>query len=145
MAVGNNQYTPKAQCTPWLKIKKEYLQGVTPKELAVKYDLAASTITNKACKESWLVEKEIISNNIKNVVANEIAEIQSLTLNRIKEQLNRPRKSEINPDGITDSDLNGVIGRANEVNKLKSETLNTPDAINQTVIMGIYQVDNKSI
>lgn len=34
--------------TPWNKIKKEYLEGVTPKELALKYKIKAKTIINKA-------------------------------------------------------------------------------------------------
>lgn len=62
--------------TPWTKIKAEYLQGVTPKELAEKYKLAAKTISEKACKENWTEEKAIIC---KNLQAQTQAKIQKLT------------------------------------------------------------------
>lgn len=50
----------KNATTPWLKIKAEYLQGATPKELANKYDLTAKQITSKANRDKWVIEKEII-------------------------------------------------------------------------------------
>lgn len=52
------------KCTPWNKIKKEYLEGVTPKELALKYKIKAKSISNKANKEKWAIEKEKISENL---------------------------------------------------------------------------------
>lgn len=57
---------PKAvKTTPWNKIKAEYLQGVTPKELAVKYNLTAKSITNKASADKWVNDKKIISENLR--------------------------------------------------------------------------------
>lgn len=54
-----------AKCTPWNKIKKEYLEGVTPKELALKYKIKAKTISDKAYEENWKEEKTKISENIR--------------------------------------------------------------------------------
>lgn len=49
------------KATPWLKIKAEYLQGATPKELAENYKIKAKTISDKANRENWVSEKaEII-------------------------------------------------------------------------------------
>lgn len=48
----------------WTKIKKEYLEGATPKELALKYKIKAKSISNKANKEKWSIEKEKISENL---------------------------------------------------------------------------------
>lgn len=49
-----------AKTTPWLKIKTEYLQGATPKELAEKYNLSAKQVNNKASREKWANEKKEI-------------------------------------------------------------------------------------
>lgn len=54
-----------AKGTPWIKIKAEYLQGVTPKELAQKYGLKTKTISDKATKEKWTAEKSQICVNIR--------------------------------------------------------------------------------
>lgn len=47
--------------TPWNKIKAEYLQGVTPKELAKKYGLTAKQVSDKASREDWVIEKSKIN------------------------------------------------------------------------------------
>ena len=52
------------KCTAWNKIKKEYLEGVTPKELALKYKIKAKSISDKAAKEKWTIEKSKICANI---------------------------------------------------------------------------------
>lgn len=66
--------------TAWNEIKAEYLQGVTPKELALKYKIPAKTIHEKASKESWVDEKASINASIcKNVQEVTQERIQSLT------------------------------------------------------------------
>lgn len=49
-----------AKTTSWLSIKKEYLEGVAPKELAVKYKIKAQAIYDKANAEQWKSEKSRI-------------------------------------------------------------------------------------
>ena len=66
-----------AKTTPWNKIKAEYLQGVTPKELAEKYNLRAKAIHEKASKESWVDEKEDLKESI-------FKNVQEITQERIK-------------------------------------------------------------
>lgn len=65
-----------AKATPWIKIKAEYLQGITPKELAEKYNLTAKQISDKANEDKWVGEKAEISENIRNDVE---ARIKKLT------------------------------------------------------------------
>lgn len=54
----------KCKTTPWNKIKAEYLQDVTPKELAKKYGLTSQQVRSKATKEKWTSEKLTISNKV---------------------------------------------------------------------------------
>lgn len=55
----------KSKITPWAKIKAEYLQGCTPKELAIKYKIKAKKISDKAYDDNWKEEKAKISENIR--------------------------------------------------------------------------------
>lgn len=71
--------------TPWNKIKAEYLQGVTPKELAVKYKITAKCIHEKASKESWVAEKESISKNLQADVQERIKDLTNLALEALCE------------------------------------------------------------
>lgn len=76
-----------AKTTPWLKIKAEYLKGVTPKELALKYKLKAKTIHDKAFKEKWSEEKAIISVNIRENAEDEINRLTAKALSALEEVL----------------------------------------------------------
>ena len=74
--------------TPWNKIKAEYLQGVTPKELAQKYKLKAKTIIDKASKEDWVDEKATISNNLLQNVQDRIQGLTNMALDTLCEVVN---------------------------------------------------------
>lgn len=74
--------------TPWNKIKSEYLQGVTPKELALKYKLNAKTIHEKASKESWVDEKASICKNVQEITQERIAGLTNLALDTLCEVIN---------------------------------------------------------
>lgn len=58
--------------TPWTMIKAEYLQGVTPLELAEKYNVKAKTIHEKASKENWTAEKTRILKDLQETVKEKI-------------------------------------------------------------------------
>ncbi len=73
--------------TPWLKIKAEYLQGVTPKELALKYKIKAKTIHDKASKEKWSEEKTSICENLRENTADEIKRLTAKALSSLEEVL----------------------------------------------------------
>jgi uncharacterized protein YjcR len=79
-----------AKTTPWNKIKKEYLDGVAPKELAVKYKIPAKSIHEKSSKENWTEEKASISKNLQVDVQEKIKELTNLALDTLKNVINDP-------------------------------------------------------
>ena len=79
-----------AKTTPWNKIKKEYLDGVTPKELAVKYKIKARSISDKAYEEDWKEEKTRISENVRDDVQSRIKELTNLALDTLRNVIYDP-------------------------------------------------------
>lgn len=77
-----------AKTTPWNKIKAEYLQGVTPKELAEKYQLKAKQISDKANQEKWVAEKTKIYENVRENVQERIQGLTNLALDTLAEVIN---------------------------------------------------------
>jgi len=77
-----------AKTTPWNKIKAEYLQGVTPKELAEKYQLKAKQISDKANQEKWVAEKTKIYENVRENVQERIQGLTNLALDTLVEVIN---------------------------------------------------------
>ena len=76
--------------TPWTKIKAEYLQGATPKELAKKYNLTAKQITNKANRDKWVSEKEIIQNKTRESIQSKIEKLSNNALEVLSEVMSHP-------------------------------------------------------
>ncbi len=76
--------------TPWNKIKAEYLQGVTPKELAQKYHLKAKQISDKANEEKWVAEKAKISENLRIDVQERIKDLTNQALEALCDVINDP-------------------------------------------------------
>ena len=72
----------------WNKIKVDYLNGVTPKELAEKYKIDISKIYNKIDNDSWAKEKTEINGNIRNDVQEQIKELTNLALKALKNVIN---------------------------------------------------------
>lgn len=79
-----------AKTTPWNEIKAEYLQAVTPKELANKYGLTAKQISDKANKEKWVSEKSEISENVRENVQERIKGLTNLALDTLVSVINDP-------------------------------------------------------
>lgn len=79
-----------AKTTPWTKIKAEYLQGVTPKDLAKKYDLTSQQIRSKASKEKWINEKVAIGNKITQNIEYKITQYSNRALEVLNEVINDP-------------------------------------------------------
>ncbi len=74
-----------AKTTPWNKIKADYLNGVTPKELAEKYKIDINKLYNKIDNDSWAKEKTEINENIRNDVQERIKELTNLALETLCE------------------------------------------------------------
>ena len=81
--------------TAWNKIKAEYLQGVTPKELAEKYKIKAKAISDKAYDENWKLEKAKISENIREITQERIQALTNLAIDTLCEVVN-DKKTERN-------------------------------------------------
>lgn len=79
-----------AKTTPWNKIKKEYLEGVLPKDLATKYATTSNAIRSKACKEKWGVEKETICNNVQQTVEERIKTLTNKALQALESVIDDP-------------------------------------------------------
>lgn len=78
------------QTTPWHEIKAEYLQGVTPKELAEKYKISGKTIREKASKEGWVEAKTTICNNLQQDIQERIKGLTNVALDALCEVINDP-------------------------------------------------------
>ena len=106
-----------AKATPWNKIKADYLNGVTPKELAEKYKIPAKSIHEKASKESWVDEKASISKNLQEDVQAKIKELSNLALDTLKEVINSPESD--NKDKVSAArailDVSGLKSLKQEV------------------------------
>lgn len=74
--------------TPWIKIKAEYLQGATPKELADKYKIKAKTISDKANRENWVSEKAKISEKIRENMQDKIQTYSNEAIEVLREVMN---------------------------------------------------------
>ena len=79
-----------AKVTAWNKIKADYLNGVTPKELAEKYKIPAKSIHEKASKENWVDEKASIGKNLKEDVQAKIKDLTNLALDTLCKVIKYP-------------------------------------------------------
>lgn len=74
-----------AKATPWNKIKADYLNGVTPKELAEKHKVEIEKLYKKIENDKWAVELREIKGKIGNDVQERIKELTNLALETLCE------------------------------------------------------------
>lgn len=101
--------------TPWIKIKAEYLQGVTPKELGVKYGLTAKQISDKANSEKWVKEKSEIAENVRKITEERIASLSNLALDTLENVI----KDEETDKGVKVSACKSIL----DISGLKSSKI----------------------
>jgi hypothetical protein len=70
----------KSKAVNWTAIKKRYLQGEKPKDIAADYGLTSQQVRSKAHTEKWGVAKETIFNNVQQKVQSEYEQIASRLL-----------------------------------------------------------------
>lgn len=103
--------------TPWTKIKAEYLEGCTPKELAEKYKIKAKTISEKACKENWTKEKTKIYKNLQEKLEDKIKNLTQKALKTLEEIMDNPDAE--NKDKVSASkailDVSGLKTQKQEI------------------------------
>ena len=102
-----------AKTTPWTKIKSEYLQGVTPQALSLKYKIKARSISDKAYKENWGAEKAKIYENVRENTEEKIERITNIALKRLEDVLTC--------EEVKTNDLVTAIGKALDISGLKSQ------------------------
>lgn len=74
-----------AKVIPWNKIKADYLNGVTPKELAEKHKVDINKLYKKIENDKWAVELREIKGKIGNDVQERIKELTNLALETLCE------------------------------------------------------------
>ncbi len=85
---------------PWLKLKAEYLQGATPKELAKKYSLTSQQISNKVKRDKWKIEKDLISHKTTKNVQDKIQALSNNALEVLSEVMNDPETENKDKDQL---------------------------------------------
>lgn len=73
---------------PWTKIKAEYLNGVTPKQLAEKYPVTEKQIYNKAYNDGWTDEIKKIQENVRETIEERITSLTNLALDTLENVMN---------------------------------------------------------
>lgn len=115
----------KKTSTPWLKIKAEYLQGVSPKELAQNYNITAKQIHNKANRDKWTAERESIEEKTREDVKEKIKDLTNLALEALVEVINDPECE--NRDKVSASkailDISGLKSSKQEITGKDGEPL----------------------
>ncbi len=111
--------------TPWVKIKAEYLQGVTPKELAVKYKIKAKAISDKANEEKWVAEKSKISENVRKDVQEKIKEYANTALEALMKIINdeESKNSDIVQASKAILDVSGLKSMKQEITGANGEPI----------------------
>ena len=114
-----------AKTTPWNKIKKEYLDGVAPKELAIKYKIPAKSIHEKSSKENWTEEKASISKNLQVDVQEKIKELTNLALDTLKNVINDPEAKHTDKVSASKAllDVSGLKSVKQEVTGIEATTV----------------------
>ena len=112
---------------PWLKIKKEYLEGVKPCVLAKKYKTTSNTIRSKASKENWKKEKNAISNNVQQNVEGRINSLTNKAFNALEQVLDDPNAKHQDKVAAARAviDVSG-LKKENNTNTNKNFNINTP-------------------
>lgn len=99
--------------TPWNKIKREYLEGASPKDLAKKYKLETKQVSNKAYAEKWTQEEKQIKENLRKSTEEKIKHLTELALTCLEDVLS-------NEEVSTNDKLN-ASGKVIEISGLKNQ------------------------
>lgn len=112
----------------WNNIKKDYLEGIAPKELAAKYEVDIDKLYKKIENDKWAAELREIKGNIGNLVQEKIERITTLALRRLEGVLN--------DENIKTNDLVSAIGKALDISGLKSfkQEIDMADSLSINVI-----------
>src|SRR5574344_3040203 len=99
--------------TPWNKIKAEYLQGVPPRELAIKYNISANTIHNKFSLDGTTKKAREIQSSLQDEIREKIEKASSKVIDRLFEI--------VGDSDATNSDVVAAARAILDVSGLKSQ------------------------
>lgn len=109
----------------WNKIKAEYLQGVTPKELALKYRLDVNKLYKKIENDNWTSEAREIKGKIGNNIQDKIEKLTNKALKTLENVLDdeladhnvkvQASKALIDISGLKQQRIDGVSNISNIV------------------------------
>lgn len=68
----------------WAKVKKDYLEGVTHKELCKKYKIDIDRLYKKIENEKWAAERREIQGNIGNIVKDRVQALTNKALDTLE-------------------------------------------------------------
>lgn len=77
----------------WLKIKKDYLEGISPKELSEKYKVDIEKLYKKIENDKWAAELREIKGNIGNKVQDKIDRISNKALDTCEQVMDDKQAS----------------------------------------------------
>lgn len=103
--------------TPWNKIKAEYLQGVPPRELAIKYNISANTIHNKFSLDGTTKKAREIQSSLQDEIREKIEKASSKVIDRLF--------NIVESDEANNSDIVAAARAILDVSGLKSQKLET--------------------
>lgn len=112
----------------WAKIKKEYIEGATPSELAKKYNTTSGAIRSKAHRENWQKSREDLSNAVQQTVTNRITSLTSKALDTCEGVMDDPNASY--KDKLTAA---GLAISISGLKKDKQEITTNQPAVNLTI------------
>jgi uncharacterized protein YjcR len=69
---------------PWARIKKEYLEGVPPRDLGRKYGIKAKSVSDKARREGWVRKKSDIIEKIAEKVEYDLTELKARAVKELE-------------------------------------------------------------
>jgi len=99
---------------PWVKIKADYLTGLTAVELSQKYDIRSKYLNEVISKRNWKDDKETICNNLKVLAEKHMETLNELAFKTLEETL----RSSDEPTAIKLQ----AISRLFDVNGMKKES-----------------------
>lgn len=122
---------------PWTEIKAEYLNGVTPKELAIKYNFDKKELYKKVQNEKWAQELKKIKVNVGNSIQDRIKSLTDLALEKLQGVLSDEKAS--NSDKISAAKV--IV----DISGLKKSELNTNGLTATNVIINREAVQIESV
>lgn len=125
--------------TAWTKVKKEYLEGVTPKELAKKYKIQINELYKQIENGKWAAELREIKGNLGNLVQQRIQALTNKSLDALESIIDGgcAKDSDVVSAAKAILDISGLKSSKQEITgkdgtPLVQKVFITPDEVKET-------------